>query len=120
MKTNIKNFFYSKEWFRNLFTNDYFIKVDGNWMAQDKDFLEFLSFKKGQKIEDVRNPRIHNLIYCQNKECNSIVNFIGSFVRAHVAKYELVWDFKCSCCETTQHYIPDMAMIECDAHGQAL
>jgi len=105
-----------KKWFREWFPKYYFVKVNGTWSMYSEIAVQKVTFVKEQNIEDVTGPGIRNWIYCQNDDCNSIINFKGPFAERKTRGH-WVWDYTCSCCGTEQHYIPDMAPIPCDEKG---
>lgn len=116
----MKQYFFSKQWFRELYSGSYFIKVNNVWTKYSKKEIQTLTFKKGEKIQEAQGPGISNWIYCQNDECHSIINFGNSFIDEREMNGESIWDYKCSCCEKEQHFIPDYAVIACDEKGLVL
>ena len=115
----MRQLLFSLEWFRNLCSGSYFVKVNGVWSKYSKAQFKERKFKQGERIEQVYGPGIHNWIFCQNNDCRSMVNF-GSFTEEREVPNDVVWDFKCTCCGTEQHFIPDFTMIPCNKEGAPL
>lgn len=116
----MKQYLFSKAWFRELCSGSYFVKVNGIWSKYSKEEIQTIIFKEGEKIQEAKGPGISNWLYCQNDGCHSIINFSGSFIGEREVNKEPVWDFKCSCCGKDQHFIPDYAPIACDENALAL
>ncbi len=118
IKLSIGQYFLSKEWFRGFFKKSFFYKINGLWYKYSAKDIP-LKFKEEEKILDAEGPGITCWIYCQNVECESIIN-TGSFTGERETKNELIWDFTCTCCKKEQHFIADIVMIPCDKYGNPL
>ncbi|MDB4984616.1 MAG: hypothetical protein JWM20_795 [Patescibacteria group bacterium] len=121
-KQTIKNFLFSKQWFREFFDTDYFIKINGTWSKYSAQEIETVAFKKGEKIEEVIREReeMSFSLFCSG--CKSIVSLAGATSSREV-RGKTIFTYNCSCCATVRHYNMELAPLcieSCDADGNDL
>lgn len=121
-KQNIKNYFYSKRWYRDWYPEFYFQKINDNWNKLDEVARLNQKFKPGEELQEVYGSDWHFWLYCKNQpKCKNVINFAGEFLGETEIQKHPVWSYKCSCCGTVQHYVLfGPIAVECDKHGFVL
>lgn len=107
---NNMGYLIQKKWFRGLFNNRTFCKVNNKW----KDLKDFKVGEKITLIDGLWNTQ--TFCKCGNELVQS-QSFIGErFVKD---TKQSVYDYKCSFCGLESHYNPDviLGLIRCDKNG---
>lgn len=100
----------NKKWYRNLFNNRTFVKVDNKW-------IDIKNYKKG-KVTDV-DGKWYSLAICK---CGNVLTHSNSFIKERDLGNYSVFDYKCSNCGELCYQNPDIApfLMPCQHDGTPL
>src|SRR5690554_2280246 len=100
----------NRKWYRNLFSNRTFVKVDNSW-------IDIKNYKVG-KITNV-DGKWNTLAFCN---CGNELIHSKSFIRERDLKTHSVFDYECTNCGEKHHWNPDVipGLLKCDINGTPL
>ena len=94
-------------WYRNLFSENTFLEVDGEWINLTK-------YSKGKvtKVEGKWNTQA----FCK---CGNELIHSNSFKEEVKMPNNYVWHYKCSNCDSVQYWNPDIipGLLPCNING---